>query len=223
MLEPANAGLALLLGQVQKGRGRLADAEAAFAAATRAAPGSVDAWLARGGFAMEVELAAPAAPGATGSAAAGIGADALARNAPDRLDVAIDAFARAEALAPSSALVVAQHAMALRYACAWRDSGAAEARLAALGATAGNAAAGRSFAVSPLMAAALLDDPDLQRARSRTGRGRRCRRPRRAPVRRRRRPPARPTRPRPRSSPAAATACASATCRPISTITRRRT
>jgi protein O-GlcNAc transferase len=163
-LEPANAGLALLLGQVQKGRGRLADADAAFAAATRAAPGSVDAWLARGGFAMEVELAAPVAPGAAGSAAARIGADALAGNAPDRLDVAIDAFARAEALAPTSALVVAQHAMALRYACAWRDSGAAEARLAALGATAGNAAADRSFAMSPLMAAALLDDPDLQRA-----------------------------------------------------------
>ena len=162
-LEPANAGLALLLGQVHKGRGRLADADAAFAAATRAAPGSVEVWLARGGFAMEVELAAPAAPGTAGSAAARIGAETLAGDVPDRLDVAIDAFARAEALAPSSALVVAQHAMALRYACAWRDSGAAEARLTALGATAGNAAANRSFAVSPLMAAALLDDPDLQR------------------------------------------------------------
>ena len=63
--------------------------------------------------------------------------------------------------------MVAQHAMALRYACAWRDSGAAEARLAALGAeadagpTAGTGAA--AFAISPMMAVALLADPALQR------------------------------------------------------------
>ena len=49
--------------------------------------------------------------------------------------------------------------MALRYACAWRDSGAAEARLAALGGDRRQRGASRSFAVSPLMAAALLDDP----------------------------------------------------------------
>ena len=138
----ARAQVALLLGQARRALGRAAAAADAFAAATAAAPDSVNAWLARGGFAMEVELAAPDTPAAR-----------------DRLDVAIEAFGRAERLAPRSPLVVAQHAMALRYACAWRDAGAAEARLAALGATAGDA-----FAVSPLMAAALLDDPGLQRA-----------------------------------------------------------
>ena len=57
--------------------------------------------------------------------------------------------------------VVAQHAMALRYACAWRDSGAAEARLAALGAATAPDRRGRHGCsrCSPLMAAALLDDP----------------------------------------------------------------
>ena len=108
--------MALLLGQARRALGRAAAAADAFAAATAAAPDSVNAWLARGGFAMEVELAAPDTPAAR-----------------DRLDVAIEAFGRAERLAPRSPLVVAQHAMALRYACAWRDAGAAEARLAALG------------------------------------------------------------------------------------------
>ena len=220
-LEPANAGLALLLGQVQKGRGRLREADAAFAAATRAAPGSVDVWLARGGFAMEVELAAAAAPQRggrmrdprrsrrRGTATAGADVPVNAAAASDRLDVAIDAFARAEALAPSSALVVAQHAMALRYACAL-------ARLRRRGGKAGgagtHAAADPSFAVSPLMAAALLDDPDRQRAAI-------------ANWARASLPPRRRSRRHPTadSSPAAATACASVTCRPISTTTRRRT
>ena len=145
----ARAQVALLLAQARRAMGRVEAADDAFALATAAAPDNVNAWLARGGFAMEVELAAPETPAAR-----------------DRLDVAIDAFRRAETLAPRVPPVVAQHAMALRYACAWRDSGAAEARLAALGAAAvaGPTAAGTAaFAISPLMAAALLDDPALQR------------------------------------------------------------
>jgi predicted O-linked N-acetylglucosamine transferase (SPINDLY family) len=144
----ARAQVALLLAQARRAMGRVEAADDAFAIATAAAPDNVNAWLARGGFAMEVELAAPDTPAAR-----------------DRLDVAIDAFRRAETLAPRVPPVVAQHAMALRYACAWRDSGAAEARLAALGAEAGAGptAGTAAFAISPLMAAALLDDPALQR------------------------------------------------------------
>ena len=61
----ARAQVALLLAQARRAMGRVEAADDAFAVATAAAPDNVNAWLARGGFAMEVELAAPAAPATT--------------------------------------------------------------------------------------------------------------------------------------------------------------
>jgi len=104
-------------------------------------PDAASSWLALGGALMEIELASRAAREVR----------------PAALERALEAVERALALAPDSPAVLAQAAMALRYACEWDR---AEACMRALDALASGAA--QPLVVSPMMAAALIDDPDAQ-------------------------------------------------------------
>lgn len=139
---PRDAGLRYAHAQALKASGDVNGAIRSLAAGVQLAPMEVERWLALAGLLMEVELASPSAR-ADGKAAP--------------LSHAIEAIEQALALAPQAPAVLAQAAMTFRYACAWERADACEAALA-------NAASvhDRPFVVSPMMAAALIDDPALQ-------------------------------------------------------------
>jgi predicted O-linked N-acetylglucosamine transferase (SPINDLY family) len=140
---PANARLRFECAQALKAAGDVNGAVRMLADGVRLAPRDAERWLALAGLLMEIELASPA--GRVAGAA-----QPLAR--------AIEALEQAVALAPGASAVLAQAAMTLRYACSWAQADALVARLVAIGGD-----ASRRFAVSPMLATALLDDPSLQR------------------------------------------------------------
>lgn len=141
-LEPGNVPLRLRLAQARRTAGDVNGAVAELTATLKASPSSVDVWLALAGLLMEVELASPGG---------------RARSGTPPLLHALAAFEQALLLAPAAPAVLAPAAMANAYACAW---GRAEALTAKLLAAAREASA--PFPVSPVMAAALLDEPALQ-------------------------------------------------------------
>jgi predicted O-linked N-acetylglucosamine transferase (SPINDLY family) len=141
--EPGNVPLRIRLAQARKQAGDVNGAIAELTSTLKVSPSSVDAWLALAGLLMEIELASPGG---------------RARSGTPPLVHALAALEQALALAPDAPAVLAPAAMANAYACAWAR---AEALCAKLSAGAGDATA--PFPVSPVMAAALLDDPVLQR------------------------------------------------------------
>ena len=121
--------------------GAVEAAAAAFAQAARFAPDNADAWLALGNACMEAETQR---------------VDARYASVPtgeDWLAHAVDAFARASALRPDDPGIAAKHAMAARYACAWRE---ADGALAVLSTS-------PRIACEPMTAVALLADATTQR------------------------------------------------------------
>lgn len=145
--EPGNAqarrGLASALfayAHELRAAGAVDAAAAAFAQSAKFAPDNPDAWLALGNACMEAEMRR-----------VDVARTAAPAEGEDWLAHAVDAFARASALRPDAPEIAAKHAMAARYACAWRD---AERALASLPAGA---------ACEPMSAVALLDDATAQR------------------------------------------------------------
>jgi len=124
---------------------------AAFDQAARFAPDNAQAWFALGNACMEAEqqMVDRAAKGTRGSDAA---------RSYDPLAGAVIAFARAHALSPDDAGIVAHRAMAARYACLWPEAADVVKALTGLAAR-----APASFACEPMSAVALLDDPNVQR------------------------------------------------------------
>jgi predicted O-linked N-acetylglucosamine transferase (SPINDLY family) len=120
--------------------GSIEAAAAAFAQAAKFAPDNADAWLALGSACMEAELER-----VNTRSAAPAGEEWLAH--------AVDAFSRASTLRPDDPEIAAKHAMAARYACAWR---AAEGAIASL-------MASPRPACEPMTAVALLSDAVTQR------------------------------------------------------------
>ena len=141
-LEPANVLLRIRLAYARKAAGDVNGAVAELASTVQTVPSSPDAWLALAGLLMEIELAT---------------LSGRARGGTSPLAHALVAFEQALALAPEAPAVLAPAAMAHAYACAWPRAEALLASLAAIG-----RAQSGPFPVSPLMAAALLDDPALQ-------------------------------------------------------------
>ena len=141
-LEPANVLLRIRLAHARKAAGDVNGAVAELVSTVQAVPSSPDAWLALAGLLMEIELATPSG---------------RARGGTSPLAHALVAFEQALALAPEAPAVLAPAAMAHAYACAWPRAEALLASLAAIG-----RAQSGPFPVSPVMAAALLDDPALQ-------------------------------------------------------------
>jgi predicted O-linked N-acetylglucosamine transferase (SPINDLY family) len=141
-LEPGNVLLRIRLAHARKAAGDVNGAVAELASTAKTVPSSPDAWLALAGLLMEIELATPSG---------------RARGGTSPLAHALAAFAQALALAPAAPAVLAPAAMAHAYACDWTRAEALVASLAAIG----HAPSG-PFPVSPVMAAALLDDPALQ-------------------------------------------------------------
>jgi predicted O-linked N-acetylglucosamine transferase (SPINDLY family) len=141
-LEPANVLLRIRLAHARKAAGDVNGAVAELVSTVKAVPSSPDAWLALAGLLMEIELATPSG---------------RARGGTSPLAHALVAFEQALALAPQTPAVLAPAAMAHAYACAWPRAEALLASLAAIG-----RAQSGPFPVSPVMAAALLDDPALQ-------------------------------------------------------------
>jgi predicted O-linked N-acetylglucosamine transferase (SPINDLY family) len=141
-LEPGNVLLRIRLAHARKVAGDVNGAVAELAATAKTVPSSPDAWLALAGLLMEIELATPSG---------------RARGGTSPLAHALVAFEQALALAPDAPAVLAPAAMAHAYACAWTRVEALVARLAAIG-----RAQSGPFPVSPVMAAALLDDPAVQ-------------------------------------------------------------
>jgi len=140
--EPGNVPLRVRLAHARKAAGDVNGAVAELASAVKASPASADAWLALAGLLMEIELATPSG---------------RARGGTSPLAHALAAFEQALAIAPDAPEVLAPAAMAQAYACGW-------ARAEALGAKLGEIGRARSapFPISPVMAAALIDDPALQ-------------------------------------------------------------
>ncbi|MFO1305860.1 MAG: UDP-N-acetylglucosamine-peptide N-acetylglucosaminyltransferase [Burkholderiales bacterium] len=130
-------------GHELRASGAIESAAVSFAQAAKFAPEDADAWIALGNACMEAEMRRIEA--ARGSAAA---------QGEDWLAHAVDAFARAVALRPGAADVAARHAMAARYACAWRDAAPSLAVLHAA----------QDAACEPMSAVALIDDAQRQRA-----------------------------------------------------------
>jgi predicted O-linked N-acetylglucosamine transferase (SPINDLY family) len=141
-LEPANVLLRIRLAHARKVAGDVNGAVAELASTVKTVPTSPDAWLALAGLLMEIELATPSG---------------RARGGTSPLAHALVAFEQALVLAPEAPAVLAPAAMAHAYACAWPRAEALLASLAAIG-----RAQSTPFPVSPVMAAALLDDPALQ-------------------------------------------------------------
>jgi predicted O-linked N-acetylglucosamine transferase (SPINDLY family) len=141
--DPSNPRLRFTCAQALRAAGDVNAAVRTLADGVRLAPRDAERWLALAGLLMEIELASP---GASRFGAA------------EPLSRAIEALEQALALAPDASAVLAQAAMTLRYACAWAQADALVARLVAVG-----GGASQRFAVSPMLATALLDDPALQR------------------------------------------------------------
>jgi protein O-GlcNAc transferase len=120
--------------------GSIEAAAAAFAQSAKFAPDNADAWLALGNACMEAEMQRVdprnAAPGSE-----------------DWLAHAVDAFSHARTLRPDDPEVAAKHAMAARYACAWRDADDATASLLA----------SPTPTCEPMTAVALIADATTQR------------------------------------------------------------
>ncbi len=142
-LEPTNVPLRARLARARKAAGDVNGAVAELAAVVTAAPARADAWLALAGLLMEIELASPSG---------------RARSGTPPLVHALAAFEQALVLAPDAPGALAPAAMASAYACDWARAEALVAQLVAVA-----RAPSRAFPVSPVMAAALFDDPALQR------------------------------------------------------------
>jgi predicted O-linked N-acetylglucosamine transferase (SPINDLY family) len=121
--------------------GSIEAAVAAFAQAVKFAPGNAQAWVALGNACMEAEAQRADAR------------HALPPAGEDWLAHAVDAFSRASTLQPDDPGAAAKHAMAARYACAWRDADRAIANLLS----------SPLPACEPMTAVALLDDAQRQR------------------------------------------------------------
>jgi len=133
-----------VLGHALRAAGHLDAAVEALGAAAVALDRDAGAWMAAGNACMEAELArADARRGA--APAAGAMAEFLVP--------AMHSFTRAAALQPQVA-AAAHLAMAARYACAWAQVAAGMDMLRAA-----HARDPAAFAVSPMMAVALLEDP----------------------------------------------------------------
>lgn len=139
---PRDAKLRHALSQALKSAGDVNAAIRTLAEGIRLAPGDVERWLALAAMLMDVELASP-----------NVREDAPATP----LQRAMQAIEEALKLAPTAPAVVAQAAMTFRYACAWDRAETCERALADLGRE-----PARRFAVAPMIAAAVLDDPALQ-------------------------------------------------------------
>ncbi|MCC6867917.1 MAG: hypothetical protein IT522_03760, partial [Burkholderiales bacterium] len=135
------------LAEALRARGAYAAAVIARDHVVRLAPTDAQAWLALGNACMEAAQAhvdREHAGTATSSAF-------------DPLAAALQAFARAAALAPGSSAIAALRAMAARHAAAFDEAHVALAALRA-------GAAAPDFACEPMVAVALLDDAAEQRA-----------------------------------------------------------
>jgi protein O-GlcNAc transferase len=139
---PQDAAARFALAQTLKSLGDVNGAVRTLAAGVQLAPADVERWLALAALLMEIELASP-----------------KVRNdaATTPLQRAIETIERALALAPAAPAVLAQAAMTFRYACAWDRVAVCEA---ALDRVARDEA--RPFAVSPMIAAAVIAEPALQ-------------------------------------------------------------
>lgn len=142
-LAPQDARLRFHHAQALKAVGDVNGAVRTLAAGVQLAPHEAERWLALAGLLMEIELASP---------------DRQADRSTSPLARAVDVVDQALILAPSAPAALAQAAMTLRYACAWER---ARACVAALVDAARDPE--RPLPVSPMMAAALIDDPALQR------------------------------------------------------------
>lgn len=148
---PSHSGLLTTLGQVLRAAGALDAAVEALGAAAEAMPNDPAGWMAAGSACMEAELARQHVARKTADSG-------QPGSQPELLELAMESFRRAAALQPAAAAPPAHLAMAARYACAWSRADPALRSLAAL-----HTQDPEHFAVSPMMAAALLDDPIAQR------------------------------------------------------------
>lgn len=139
---PRDAALRFTLAQALKSIGDVNGAVRTLAAGVQLAPAEVERWLALAALLMEIELASPR-----------VREDATATP----LQRAMETLEQALTLAPAAPAVLAQAAMTFRYACAWERVATCEAALA-------DAARDgtRPFAVSPMIAAAVIADPATQ-------------------------------------------------------------
>jgi protein O-GlcNAc transferase len=139
---PRDAALRFALAQTLKSIGDVNGAVRTLAAGVQLAPAEVERWLALAAMLMEVELASPK-----------VREDAAATP----LQRAMETIEQALTLAPAAPAVLAQAAMTFRYACAWDRVAACETALA-------DAARDRArpFAVSPMIAAAVIADAATQ-------------------------------------------------------------
>ncbi len=139
---PRDAALRFALAQTLKSMGDVNGAVRTLAAGVQLAPAEVERWLALAAMLMEIELASPK-----------VREDA----AVTPLQRAMETIEQALTLAPAAPAVLAQAAMTFRYACAWDRVAACEASLA-------DAARdpARPFAVSPMIAAAVIAEPATQ-------------------------------------------------------------
>ena len=151
--DPGHPGLLATLGHALRASGAAGAAALAFGAAASAAPEDAAAWLAYGNACMEAELARVSVGRAPAAADLDVAAPA------DWLENAMDGFGRAAALQPAAAAPHAHLAMAARYACDWSRGTAAVHALSRC-----HRANPAQFACSPMIAVALLDDPDELRA-----------------------------------------------------------
>ncbi|MEP7276779.1 MAG: hypothetical protein ABI812_10515 [Betaproteobacteria bacterium] len=150
---PSHGGLLLALGQALRAAFVLAAAVEALGAATQAAPSDPSAWMALGNACMDAEMAELSRGRARKQE------DAAQVAARPLLERAMEAFGQAASMEPRAAAPVAHLAMAARYACAFERAGEAERRLVER-----YAVAPEAFAFSPMMAVALLAQPQAQRA-----------------------------------------------------------
>lgn len=139
---PRDAALRFALAQTLKSLGDVNGAVRTLAAGVQIAPAEVERWLALAAMLMEIELASPK-----------VREDGVVTP----LQRAIETIEQALALAPAAPAVLAQAAMTFRYACAWERATACEDALVRLADD-----RTRPFAVSPMIAAAVIAEPATQ-------------------------------------------------------------